>query len=228
MIEVLHMIRRASDGATVVLVDHTGLGDQTRTRGGNAQKAGVHTECRVFRDEQTGLFTAEMTRDKAAGPVPARWYWRLERVEGIEQLPHRDPPVTPIPMTEDAVHRSPVIIEGNWWDEPDGIEVPEDVRALRGRGRAYALVIFRILRWVARSDGMSGEDLKAAIASALRAGIVIGNSKIYDRTQANRALALLEGAKIIEHPLGATAPLSGRWALADGYGDHSGATPNGA
>lgn len=206
MIRALNTLRKDAGGATVVLIGHSGLGDLTRSRGSNAEEAGVNTATRVTRDEQTGLFTAFEKRDKSAGAVPAEWHWRLETVPGVSVGAHMDLPAVCIPVDPDEM-RAPVHIEGSWYT--DDTPVPDEVGALRGHGRKYALLVFRVLRWVDRRDGLAASDLASAL------GKVLGDE--YDRSQLNRALGVLEKEGIIEHPLGASAPLTGRWALTDRF-----------
>lgn len=203
MIRVLHILRRDAGGCAIVLIDHSGLKDADRVRGSNAQQGGVHTEIMVSRDEETGLFTAKVKRDKATGSGYAQWHWRLF---GIEELPHgeyMDPPAVCIPA--ELTDNLPFAVEGAWW--LDDTSVPDAVAELRGRGRQYAQFVYKILRWVASSSGLTASDLKAAIE--------VVPAVEYDRTQFNRATALLETAGIIEHPLNSTA----RWVLASPYQD---------
>ena len=61
-----------------MLIDHSGLVDDSRTRGSNAQKGGVETEIRVT--EERGVRRAQVTRDKS-GSIGAEWFYKLVQVE---------------------------------------------------------------------------------------------------------------------------------------------------
>jgi hypothetical protein len=209
MIRVLHMIREAAGGAAVLLLDHTGVHDQTRVRGSNAQLGGIDTEIKM--EDRDGLRVVTMTRDKdegVTGDDAAKWLFRFEPVDDMPGVPWgRRAPVLIMPCDESAIHQ-PIAIEPTWAN--DETPVPGPVFDLRGRGRKYAIYAFRILRWVGRRDGLAVADLADAIKGAIGAGE-------YDRTQLNRGLALLEAHGIVEHPAGASGPLSGRWALTAEY-----------
>jgi hypothetical protein len=202
MIRALNTLRRDAGGACVVLIGHSGLADLTRSRGSNAEEAGTSTATRITRDEDTGMLTAFEKRDKSAGAVPAQWHWKLEGVDEVPRPAFMDAPAVCVPVDPDDMI-APVHIEGTWYT--DDAEVPDDVRAMRGHGRKYALLIFRVLRWVAASSGLTNSDLASALGTAL------GDE--YDRTQLNRGLALLERHTVIGHPIGSTS----RWVLVPPY-----------
>jgi hypothetical protein len=200
MIRVLNRLRRAAGNCAIILVDHSGLKDDNRARGSNAQQAGVHTEVMVSLDEETGLYTALMKRDKAAGLSRARWHWRLQAVQGIETPEDMDTPAVCIPAEPEDY--KPFHIDGAWFTDMRPLH--DGVVAIKGHGKTMALVIVRILRWVNASNGLTLTDIKDAIQAA---------GQKYDRTQAHRALALLEESEIIGHPPKTTA----RWLLVPPY-----------
>ena len=200
MIRVLNRLRRAAGGCAVILIDHSGLVDTERARGSNAQQAGVHTEIKVSVDEETGVYTALVKRDKAAGLHPARWHWRLEPVPGVSTPKYMDPPAVCVP-TDPEAHK-PFTPDGNWYT--DMRPLSDKLPKFTGHGKAMAIPVIRILRWVSARNGMSKTDIKDAI---LAAGLE------YDRTQVGRALALLEEHGIVAHPGKQTA----QWILVPPY-----------
>jgi hypothetical protein len=211
MIRALNMLRRAAGGCAIVLIDHSGLGDQTRVRGSNAQQGGVHTEVMVTHDEATGLHTAQMTRDKAAaGGLGTRWQWRLAGVPEVWHPEDTDPPAVCVPAEPDA--HVPFLPGDKWWQ--DDRPVPDAVSTIRGNGRKGVVPVFRILRWINRSDGQTQADINKAI----------GHWPVEDRarpdeSQVSRALGLLARAGVVGHPANAagTAPITARWTLTADY-----------
>ena len=191
MLRVLHRIREAAGGCAVILIDHSGLGDQTRTRGGNAQKGGIETEIMVT--DEDGMRVVSMTRDKS-GTVGARvWRFRLHQIEELRTAPDQDPPAVLVPVSEDEAARKPFEVEGRWW--LDETPVPDDVIALRGRGRAFALYVFRILRWVGGDAGLTRTELSSTITRFLRRDDPTASAA---PDQLGRALALLTKHGVIE------------------------------
>ena len=156
MLYVLSILQRAAGGATIVLVDHSGLGDDSRARGSNAQQGGVDTEIQVIGTGSTR--TAKMTRDKSAPLEAIEWHFRLEPVE-IPRPPHVAAPAVCVPV--DATDEAPISIEGKWWT--DNTPLPPEVEALRGKGRRLAIAIYRVLRWVGGSRGLTRAELKRAL-----------------------------------------------------------------
>lgn len=199
MIRALNTLRKDAGGACVVLIGHSGLVDLTRSRGSNAEEAGTSTATRITRDEDSGMLTAFEKRDKSAGALPAQWHWKLEGVDEVPRPAFMDAPAVCVPVEPDDMI-APVHIEGSWLG--DDTPVPDELRVLRGHGRKYALLVYRVLRWVGASSGLTNSDLTSALGKAL------GDE--FDRTQLNRGLALLEEKTIIEHPPASSA----RWVLA--------------
>lgn len=203
MLRVMHSIRRAAGGCAVILIDHSGLGDQTRTRGGNAQKGGIETEIMVI--DEDGVRLVENTRDKSGVQGARIWRFRLLQIDELRTSPDMDPPAVIVPVSEDE-HR-PVKIEGSWWE--DDTPVPDDVIAIKGNGRQLAILIYRVLRWVGGTHGLAVADVKAAID----AGTAAGAQMKYDRTKTKAALTVLTHAGIVEHAAGSSA----RWVLTPEY-----------
>jgi hypothetical protein len=156
MLYVLSILQRAAGGATIVLVDHSGLGDDSRARGSNAQQGGVDTEIKVI--GTGGTRTAVVTRDKSAPLEAVEWHFRLEPVE-IPRPPHVAAPAVCVPV--DEADEAPISIEGKWWT--DNTPLPPEVEALRGKGRRLAIAIYRVLRWVGGSRGLTRAELKRAL-----------------------------------------------------------------
>ena len=203
MIRLLHRIREAAGGCAVVLIDHSGLKDDTRTRGSNALLAAVDTAVLVTDDADLGVYTAQVGRDKNASKPYPRWHFRLQTVDEVTRSAYVDAPAVVVPATPGE--HQPFALDGTW--NLDDSPLPDvTVSVLTGRGRKFALLVVRIMRWVGGAYPVTQTDLKDAIIAAKIA---------YDRTQMNRALALLEEKGVIEHPAGTTA----RWMLT---GPHAG------
>lgn len=82
----LDLIRRAT-GAHIMLVHHTGKG----ARGHSSLRAAIDTEIELTRDDETGLITSEVTKQRD-GPTGYKFTYRLRQVEiGRDQ---DDDPVT--------------------------------------------------------------------------------------------------------------------------------------
>lgn len=163
MIRSMHELRKAS-GACVVLVDHTGLSDDTRGRGSNAVIAAMDTEIRVRRDEKSGIATATVTRDKAGETGHAVSY-ELKRVRGSWH-----PAVEPIKGPVDAAAGT----ESSDWDNVEFWPLPDDVVNLkpsRGRGRAAVEPVALYMRAVAETiERGIGRTRAEAVRDVVAAG----------------------------------------------------------
>lgn len=145
MLRVLHTLRQAAGGCAVVLIDHTGLNDDTRVRGGNAQRGGMETEIRVVQDGPSGLRHVSITRDKAGGATAPEWWFRLEPVDEVPVGPDQDTPVVPVPVDDPGMTGDGPSIHGD--DDWRSVLLPADVAGWRGIGRetlseVAALVLF--------------------------------------------------------------------------------------
>jgi hypothetical protein len=170
MLRVLHQLRAAAaDGCAIVLIDHTGLGDDTRVRGSNAQKGGVETEVRVV-EVRDGVREVTVERDKS-GVTGARWLFKLHQVDVTPRPPDVDPPavcvqVDPSELRPDAGSLGD-LLQGRWWD-PDQPPLPPVLAELGGRGADAARDIYRVLRFVADADGLTTGEIRAAIDESPR------------------------------------------------------------
>lgn len=189
LIRAMDALRQAAGGAAVVLIDHTGISDTSRSRGSNAIEAAMDTELRVMRDEG-GLATAEVTRDKAAEPG-ATWTYRIERVEGVPGLrPGTPPPATVVP-TDGVPAGSPLALaRATWWDV-DQPPIPEEIARCGEKGAEAARDIFRILRFVNDPEGIE----RARIVEALREG-----PRPHGKSTVTAALALMVRKGWVEKP----------------------------
>jgi hypothetical protein len=161
MLRVLHRIREAADGAAVVLIDHSGLADDTRTRGSNAQKGGVETEVRVT--NENGIRRAEVTRDKS-GADGAVWLYKLVQVPEVTRASSVDAPAVCVPMdAADATSVSPFGRYENW-NDPMQPSVPDDVMAYQGPGHSAIRGLSRFMRYSAGgSVGFSLSQARKAV-----------------------------------------------------------------
>lgn len=147
MLRVLHKLRAAAGGCAVVLIDHSGLGDDTRTRGSNAQKGGVETEIRVTDD--CGIRRAEVTRDKS-GTVGAAWLFRLHQVAEVARPAGVAPPAVCV-----EVEQADLLTGGAFagsvedWNEVTQPPLPLDIVDYAGPGRAAIKALARFMRYSA-------------------------------------------------------------------------------
>lgn len=80
MIRAMHVLRRASPGASVMLIDHVALADGSRPRGHGGLLADMDDAALCARTK-SGQVYVEVVKNKA-GPVGASWSWDL-----VEQAP---------------------------------------------------------------------------------------------------------------------------------------------
>jgi len=146
MLRVLHRIRETAGGAAVVLIDHSGLGDDSRTRGSNAQKGGVETEIRVSNDN--GIRRAEVTRDKS-GADGAQWLFRLVQIEGVARPVNVDPPAVCIALDKNEVWigSDEPLRDDTCWNVLRN-ELPESVAGMGGAEGDAACDVFRVLAYL--------------------------------------------------------------------------------
>lgn len=157
MLRTLHRLRRAADGAAVVLIDHSGLHDDSRTRGSNAQKGGVETEIRVT--EEPGFRKAEVTRDKS-GQIGAEWLYTLKQLPHIPRPADLDPPAVCVAVDPADLASSTLFGQYENWNDPAQPSVPDDVVAYRGPGSSAIKALARFMRYSA--GGSVGFSLVSA------------------------------------------------------------------
>lgn len=162
MLRVLHGIREAAGGAAVVLIDHSGLADDSRTRGSNAQKGGVETEIRVI--NENGIRQAEVTRDKS-GADGAQWLFKLVQVEGVARPVDVDAPAVCVPLNEDDVTvMAPDFERDDNWNDPLQAVLPDDIQIFSGKGANAIKPLARFMRYSARgSVGFSLTQARKAV-----------------------------------------------------------------
>lgn len=161
MLRVLHKLRKAAGGCAVVLIDHSGLHDDSRTRGSNAQKGGVETEVRVT--EERGVRRAQVTRDKS-GMVGAEWFYKLQQVDEVERPAEIEAPAVCVPVdASEAVALAPFGFDENW-NDPAQPELPADVAGYTKTGRAAIKALARFMRYSATgSVGFSQAAARRAV-----------------------------------------------------------------
>lgn len=77
-------IRRVT-GAHIMLVHHTGKDTSRGARGSNSLRAAIETEIELTRDDDTGLITAKLSKQRD-GPTGYKFTYRLRQVEiGADQ-----------------------------------------------------------------------------------------------------------------------------------------------
>jgi hypothetical protein len=160
MLRTLHKLRRVAGGAAVVLIDHSGLTDDSRTRGSNAQKGGVETEIRVT--EEAGFRKAEVTRDKS-GQIGTQWLYKLEQVTNIPRPVDLDAPAVCVAVDPTDLITSSLFGQYENWNDPAQPSVPDDVAAYRGAGSSAIKALARFMRYSA------GGSVGFSLASARKA-----------------------------------------------------------
>jgi hypothetical protein len=161
MLRAIRALQAAAGGCAVILIDHPGLGDPTRVRGGNAEENGADIVVRVT--DEGGLRLAEVTKDRAA-ELGHRWYFRLSQVSEVQRRPFVDAPVVCISAEHDPVTSLP-----DWWL----IQLPEDriekiTHALNDKGqpaegKAAAQDIVRVMLKVRSELGQTEAEIFAMI-----------------------------------------------------------------
>lgn len=156
MIRAVDMIREAAGGACVLLVDHTGVHNTTRSRGSNVVLAAMDTEIRV--DYENGVAAAEVTRNKD-GSEGYRVNYRLQAVPELARTDH-EPPAVVVPceaqeaVTLDAADR---------WNQ-DLPALPSDVLEYRGVGDRAIRPLSRFMRHQATAGiGVSRLEARKAV-----------------------------------------------------------------
>jgi hypothetical protein len=190
MLRVLHNIRQLAGGAAVILIDHSGLADDTRTRGSNAQKGGVETEIRVT-DEGT-YRKAVITRDKS-GTEGAEWLFRLVQVEGVPRPVDVDPPAVCIQLDKNEVwegNSEPLRDDTCWNLMRD--ELPDVVSAMGGSIGEAACDLFRLVTFLNKENATSDEMTFTTMFTHLKE-----SPREHSRTTAYTALGKLRSAGII-------------------------------
>lgn len=170
MLRVLHRLRTTAGGCAVVLVDHSGLGDDTRARGSNAQKGGMETEVRVVDDN--GIRRAEVTRDKS-GQTGATWLYRLHQVEAVARPAGVSAPAVCVEVEQADLVASFAAVTDDW-NEATQAPLPADIVDYSGRGRTAVKALARFMRYSA--SGGVGFTMANAV-KAVRGKIVDSSGK---------------------------------------------------
>lgn len=212
MINVLHMIRRAADevGCAVVLIDHSGLGDDSRVRGSNAQLGGIDTEIMVEKGDE-GLRIAHVTRDKGAPEGDfAEWCFRLAQVDTVERPKGMAAPAVCIPSERDR----PFADDRPWWVH----ELPEDIPAhelVKGSPPAVRKCCADLMRLLRSIGDLEGAHTTGQLVTMLNERKVPHDQR-HRRATAHTAVKVLREAAMIESGLGSTTA-SPKWALAEAW-----------
>jgi hypothetical protein len=187
MLRVLHQMRELAGGAAVILIDHSGLGDDSRVRGSNAQKGGVETEIRVTNDN--GTRRAEVTRDKS-GVEGAQWLFRLVKVDGPWGV-DAEPPAVCVPVNKDEIWTgSGEPLRSSWWEAMPRNELPERVGSMSDKMGEAAGDIFRLMVYI-NASGTLAELPFGALFTQVNEG-----PRDHKRSTLYAALGALEAAGI--------------------------------
>lgn len=192
MLRVLHSIREKAGGAAVILIDHSGLTDDTRVRGSNAQKGGVETEIRVT--NENGIRKVEVTRDKS-GREGAEWAFKLEQVplgelrgaDGKLRGVEIDPPAVCVPVEPGEIRALAPFDRNDNWNDPLQPQLPDDIQHYSGPGVGAIRILALYMRYNGRNvpEGPSRLDAKKAIRELV--GKDESGRPVYSDTTLNRA-----------------------------------------
>ena len=163
MIRALDSIRQAAGvECNVTLIDHTGLNDDSRSRGSNAVQAAMDTEIKVTCE--SGAATVEVTRDKNA-ETGYRLSYRLEKVTALRG-PDGEHPAVVVPLDGPPASAQLLGAEQELW----ALEIPEDaVQVVHGQaGAGVARDIYRLLRHVRSEDGLTDAEIRTAVEESPR------------------------------------------------------------
>lgn len=162
MLRVLHRIRQAIGGGAVVMIDHTGLNDETRTRGSNAQKGGLETEIAVA--DANGVRVAKVTRDKS-GEVGEQWSYKLQQVPSVSRPAGVSAPAVCVAIDPSDIVYSPFSDKFEDWNDPTQPDLPRDIVSYDGPGKAAIKAVARFMRFstCGQEVGFSQAQAKAAV-----------------------------------------------------------------
>ena len=193
MLRILHKLQVAAGGCTIVLIDHSGLGDPSRPRGNNAQVGGVDTEIMVTEDH--GLRTAEVTKDRSA-ELGTRWHYRLHQIDEVPRGPFIDPPAVPIEAAPDS---GPLLPRIGWPMLRVSDELSAVIRKAEGKGKDAAADVVRLLVGLGRDEeGQTAPQLAGMINKEC--------PRAYGRSTIYGAIGTLRTAGVIESIGTAHAP----------------------
>jgi hypothetical protein len=151
MLRILHSLRMAAGGCAIVLIDHTGINAQDRTRGSNAMKGGVDTEVKVT-EEEGGVRLVEMTRDKSSDIAGKQWAFTLKQIPEIDRKPGVTAPAVAVPaaLPGEAPFSRNV---PDWFDVHAQPALPEEINNHAGGGD-----LVMAIGWTARFMRSLGQN----------------------------------------------------------------------
>jgi hypothetical protein len=190
--------------ACVVLVDHTGIHDESRARGSNSQKAMVATEVRLTVDG--AVRTAELTRNTAGAAVGA-WSFQLQPVPDAPHPFGTDTPVVPVASARGASEG--LELRSSCWGIPRHA-LPSVVADIGGTVGETACDIFRALLEAQDRDGLTVPQIR---------GLLSESPREHTRTIVYNAVNKLDELGVMEHALGGKS-----WLLTPPYAEWRPAT----
>lgn len=206
MLRVLHKLQVAADGCAIVLIDHAGLADGTRTRGSNAQIGGMDTEILVIDDH--GLRMAEVTKDRSA-PLGARWLYRLHQIDEVARDAYVAAPAVCIEAQPDS---GPLRPRTPWPDMRLSDDLEKAIMDKGGRVKGAARDVVRLLGWLAGDD--EGQTT-AKIAGLCR--VELPEQRRHGESTVRAAVGALVRAAVIESIGTARSP---KYVICEHWRDH--------
>jgi hypothetical protein len=188
MLRVLHKLRTAAGGCSVVLIDHAGLSDDSRTRGSNAQKGGVETEIRVT--DEGGVRKAEITRDKS-GEIGTQWHYRLVQVPQVVRPAGVTAPAVCEALDASDVVASPFSSRFENWNDLTQPALPADIVTYDGPGKTAINALARFMRYSA--TGEVGHSMAQARTAVNEVYLDERGKSLYSRNTLDRAWDALVG-----------------------------------
>ena len=196
MRDALEAMRRATS-ACVVLIGHTGKGDQDEARGSGAARAAMDTEIKVENDGASPAhITVTVTRDKASEDGAAwDFFLRMQPVEGSDK-----PGAVLVPMGDDVELPRRRVQDEDAWQEGGGAAVPTEVLHYEGEGGKALPDLARWMAYEASPRGADPGEVGRSMADAVRAF-----KGVHGRNTVTRAWSILQRREDIEPAEGVKA-----------------------
>lgn len=183
MRDALTAMRRVTE-ACVVLIGHTGKGDQEEARGSGAARAAMDTEIKVDNDGASPAHvTVTVTRDKAAEDG-AQWdfFLRMQPVADSDKSG-----AVLVPMGDDVELPRRQERDEDAWQEGGGAAVPAEVLHYEGEGGKALPDLARWMAYEASPRGADPGEVGRSMADAVRAF-----KGVHGRNTVTRAWSILQ------------------------------------
>lgn len=202
MRRAMNEIKRAADGACVLVIDHTGYGNTGRARGSSAARGGMDTEIAVTKAKKKPIVVTP-DRDKASAESDLRVAFDLR---SVNVDPDRQDSAVAVPALAVPSLDGPL---GDY--EWKTHAIPEGIINYQGKGCSYVPALARFMSYY--QDGGDEAQVGMTRAEALK-GIEISNPT-KDRTAHAAWSYLLKQDYIVPAPGNTSCNETGRHIWAD-------------